>query len=534
MTALESNEKIEFKDEKYLKDYVKLHPDNKMVWYLLGREYVRKGETGKATYCFQQAGEVYLAFEDSAAGAVHDQEAPGKRTAGSGDGPNERRKTRKPLFSVARYTTAAIWALLLIFFIPALEGARPETHRAEVADPALSGPSANPESSEVRPSASPLPSPSLASGTRQTPEKPMLSRVYYLGGEAGKGSYQAALFGLAESGGSDGRQQVSLVAESVRSSVASWTDWTREPKLRFTAVSATGGGGALQIRRLEPEQCSCLSPGLEASARLFAEWRNQQEQLWVLASAVRAYQAIHHQLPDTVKELQRNYPGNLLPGYTPIMKQGFAFLFGKPASGIGAETAKGQSASPLKAAEAWERALAAGLGETGKGDEGKRAAEDQSVIVPDADLLQSPLEIIVDRKHHRLALVSGSIILRNYPVGLGGSRTPLGEFVISEKVMNPNGHADGDYGSRGMTLSDTLYAIHGTNAPESIGKDLSHGCIRMLKDDIEELYDMAPIGTKVSIRAAGLPEEIMRSSARFALPHTAVETNPHHVYKWLN
>lgn len=52
-----------------LRSYVKKHPDNKMAWYLLGKEYLGEGQEAKANYCFQQAGEVYEAFERSKAPA---------------------------------------------------------------------------------------------------------------------------------------------------------------------------------------------------------------------------------------------------------------------------------------------------------------------------------------------------------------------------------------------------------------------------------------------------------------------------------
>ncbi|KIL36953.1 hypothetical protein SD71_04370 [Cohnella kolymensis] len=98
--------------------------------------------------------------------------------------------------------------------------------------------------------------------------------------------------------------------------------------------------------------------------------------------------------------------------------------------------------------------------------------------------------MIVDKSNHRLAVVSGNVLLRNYKVGLGGDRTPEGSFVISEKVRNPNGRSDGVFGSRGLALSDSRYAIHGTDEPDSIGTDESLGCIRMLQEDLEELYDL--------------------------------------------
>lgn len=53
----------------HLRTYVKKHPDNKMAWYLLGKEYLGEGQEAKANYCFQQAGEVYEAFERSKAPA---------------------------------------------------------------------------------------------------------------------------------------------------------------------------------------------------------------------------------------------------------------------------------------------------------------------------------------------------------------------------------------------------------------------------------------------------------------------------------
>jgi len=50
-----------------------------------------------------------------------------------------------------------------------------------------------------------------------------------------------------------------------------------------------------------------------------------------------------------------------------------------------------------------------------------------------------------------------------------------------------------------MYLSGTIYRIHGTNAPETIGKHVSSGCIRMLNEDVIDLYDRTHIGTKVVV-----------------------------------
>jgi lipoprotein-anchoring transpeptidase ErfK/SrfK len=54
-------------------------------------------------------------------------------------------------------------------------------------------------------------------------------------------------------------------------------------------------------------------------------------------------------------------------------------------------------------------------------------------------------------------------------------------------------------GARAMYLAGTVYRIHGTNAPETIGKQVSSGCIRMLNEDVIDLYNRTQIGTKVMV-----------------------------------
>jgi lipoprotein-anchoring transpeptidase ErfK/SrfK len=51
-----------------------------------------------------------------------------------------------------------------------------------------------------------------------------------------------------------------------------------------------------------------------------------------------------------------------------------------------------------------------------------------------------------------------------------------------------------------MYLGSTIYRIHGTNQPSSIGKAMSSGCIRMANEDVEHLYANVTIGTKVIVR----------------------------------
>ena len=66
------------------------------------------------------------------------------------------------------------------------------------------------------------------------------------------------------------------------------------------------------------------------------------------------------------------------------------------------------------------------------------------------------------------------------------------------------GGIDNPLGARALYLyqngRDTMYRIHGTNAPQTIGRAVSSGCIRMLNEEIIELFDKVPVGTKVIVR----------------------------------
>jgi lipoprotein-anchoring transpeptidase ErfK/SrfK len=55
-------------------------------------------------------------------------------------------------------------------------------------------------------------------------------------------------------------------------------------------------------------------------------------------------------------------------------------------------------------------------------------------------------------------------------------------------------------GARALYLGSSLYRIHGTNEPHTIGQNVSSGCIRMMNDDVVDLYNRAPVGTRVVVR----------------------------------
>jgi len=63
----------------------------------------------------------------------------------------------------------------------------------------------------------------------------------------------------------------------------------------------------------------------------------------------------------------------------------------------------------------------------------------------------------------------------------------------------PGGHPMNPLGVRALYLGATMYRIHGTDAPWTIGEAVSKGCIRMYNEDVLDLYPRIPIGTKVTV-----------------------------------
>jgi hypothetical protein len=119
-------------------------------------------------------------------------------------------------------------------------------------------------------------------------------------------------------------------------------------------------------------------------------------------------------------------------------------------------------------------------------------------------------EIVVSVEDRKLALVENGQVVKIYPVAVGKPSTPspVGTFTIERRVENPTYHHDGKtippgpgnpVGTRWMGLSTKGYGIHGTNEPNSIGKAASHGCIRMAKADLEELYPQVAVGDTVEL-----------------------------------
>lgn len=119
-------------------------------------------------------------------------------------------------------------------------------------------------------------------------------------------------------------------------------------------------------------------------------------------------------------------------------------------------------------------------------------------------------EIVISIPDRRLALLEDGRPVKFYRIAVGTRRTPSpeGDFQIINHAKDPtyrhNGKEiapgkDNPLGDRWMGLSLKGYGIHGTNMPNSIGKAASHGCFRMAKEDVEDLYGRVQVGDAVSI-----------------------------------
>ncbi len=130
--------------------------------------------------------------------------------------------------------------------------------------------------------------------------------------------------------------------------------------------------------------------------------------------------------------------------------------------------------------------------------------------------------IVVSLSEHKLTLYDGARVLKTYDAAVGkpSSPSPEGEYQVVNRIPNPTWYTRGrvvrpgkrnPLGTRWIGLSIKGYGIHGTNAPGSIGKAVSHGCIRMRNQDVEELFDLIAVGVPVEF-AAGRPAATEQST----------------------
>jgi lipoprotein-anchoring transpeptidase ErfK/SrfK len=122
----------------------------------------------------------------------------------------------------------------------------------------------------------------------------------------------------------------------------------------------------------------------------------------------------------------------------------------------------------------------------------------------------TPFNIHVDKSQNVLLLRSGDEVLKVYNVSTGSNNsTPVGGFKVTTKLVDPVWFNRGvvvppespknELGSRWLGFDIPGYGIHGTIRPESIGEQVTAGCVRMRNSEVEELYSIIRPGTKVTI-----------------------------------
>lgn len=137
-----------------------------------------------------------------------------------------------------------------------------------------------------------------------------------------------------------------------------------------------------------------------------------------------------------------------------------------------------------------------------------------SVIRPGDRLrvLTGKFSVLIDKSENDLVLSLSDRFFKRYRVGTGKfEKTPAGRFRITDRIAQPTwwrsdgkavpyGDKENVLGTHWLSLDIPRYGIHGTWEPETVGKQESAGCIRLVNADIEELYALLPVGTPVAIQ----------------------------------
>jgi len=128
-----------------------------------------------------------------------------------------------------------------------------------------------------------------------------------------------------------------------------------------------------------------------------------------------------------------------------------------------------------------------------------------------------PIYLVLDRNQRQLQVwQQDGLKLHSYPVAVGASQwpTPTGQFTILSKIPNPTwehirtgerfppgtpGNPLGPFYLGFHRLGRDEFGFHGTNQPDSIGKAITHGCVRLRNQDITELFPLVQVGTVLRV-----------------------------------
>jgi lipoprotein-anchoring transpeptidase ErfK/SrfK len=134
----------------------------------------------------------------------------------------------------------------------------------------------------------------------------------------------------------------------------------------------------------------------------------------------------------------------------------------------------------------------------------------QSASRVEATKPESTRRIVVSIPDRKLALLDGERVVKVYEVAVGATQSPSpnGEFRIAQRLESPTYYKpgvvigpgkDNPLGTRWISLGVRGFGIHGTNRPDSISKNASHGCIRLRNNDMEDLFVRVLVGDRVSL-----------------------------------
>jgi lipoprotein-anchoring transpeptidase ErfK/SrfK len=151
------------------------------------------------------------------------------------------------------------------------------------------------------------------------------------------------------------------------------------------------------------------------------------------------------------------------------------------------------------------------------------------------DAVQYSRRIVISIPDHKLALVDSGRVVKIYSTAVGAKSTPspTGSYKVVQRIVHPTWYGKGKIvppgkscpiGTRWIGLSAKGYGIHGTNEPASIGHNASHGCIRMLNRDVEELFELVAIGDAVELYNQRTPD-LDRIFGAPAAPASPVQTS---------
>ena len=143
----------------------------------------------------------------------------------------------------------------------------------------------------------------------------------------------------------------------------------------------------------------------------------------------------------------------------------------------------------------------------------KRANSLKNDVIRPQQKLKVPkgrFSIVVDKSQNELLLTENNQFIKTYPVATGkNNSTPVGTFKVVTRIPNPVWYTQGAVvptespenilGTRWLGIDKQGYGIHGSVDPNAIGYQVTAGCVRMTNKDVEELFDIVPVGTEVTI-----------------------------------